>query len=112
MKLFFERRAATPLAILVLSVMALLLSSIALFIFITENLNLNNKIANVRLIEDAYAKEELVRYYFSQGFDRQEIMNLVEGVKISENNAEIRIEGEGILVIYQIDLSGIGNPQS
>lgn len=86
-----NKKAATPETILILAIMTLLLWSTTLFVIAFKNNKTQASVANVRFIEDVYAKEELVQFYFMNGYSQDEIKAKVPEVIFKGDFATILV---------------------
>lgn len=61
-----NKRAATPLSILLLVFMTLILVATSLFVFYISGGNIKEKVSDLRFIDDVYVKEEQINFYIAK----------------------------------------------
>jgi len=102
------KRGATSVSILLLAVMALILSSVALFVFLYQNGKMSKAISDVRFVEETYGTEELFKFYMMHGLTSEEAASLAGDVTVTGEKAEIRknikTDETEMLVMYQFDI--------
>lgn len=95
------KKASTPIAIVLLVLIAVVLVSYSLYAFITNKDKVDEKILVLNKLQEVYSQEDLINFYLSKGHSLQEAVSLSGGGEINKGVVSLNKRSEGIDVTYK-----------
>ena len=99
-----NKKASTPISIVILVIGTLILCIITLVALVTKEAAVREIISIPNAIYDAYAVESKVNFYLDNGGSKEKLIEMFPGLIVDGEYASIKEVSEGFVISYKFKL--------